>query len=321
MKYLRNIPFILMLLTVTPVMAQSRLMPVTETAPAALSLSTGGTHLGQQTAAYIYTNPTAALDTVHHACPDVSHFAADYTFQLTPSSGPDMMLHAPSAALRVGPGVLLVGMRYLDMGTLTALYDADARKLMDESLHMYTYSLDAGYALPLTDHLKAAVTVGYAQEKTATRIHAYYATATVDYVNTLRLSARHPLHYRLGLQASNLGAYSYSGVSGSLSPRLAVGGSARMQTVRNQYLHLYAEAAYFVKAGRAPASSEFCGGIGYTVFGHYSVFVGEHTGDGDPAVTTGLQAVVAPFTLGIAARWATAKDQNNTFVATLGIRL
>lgn len=42
-------------------MAQGRIMPVIETTASPLSLSMGGTHLGSQSAAYIYTNPASAL--------------------------------------------------------------------------------------------------------------------------------------------------------------------------------------------------------------------------------------------------------------------
>ncbi|MBO5627237.1 MAG: hypothetical protein J5953_15815 [Prevotella sp.] len=291
---------------------QGRILPITETTTSALSLATGGTHLGSQTASLLYTNPTVALD--------LNRFEADYSLTYMPTDGENILLHAPSVAVRTGKGAVLLGMRYMAMGTLNLVVDQQMQEITDKTIHMKSYTFDAGYAHPITRHLSAFATVGYATEKTAANVHGFYGSLGANYSDSTYLGKK-KLDYTAGLSVSNLGGYSYDDEQGRLSPRVAVGGSMRLATARSQYLHLYAEAAHFFKSGKADGCSECVAGLGYTLFENYTLLAGGHSGDGNPAVTAGFMARFNSIVISIATRFGIQKDQNNSYMASVMLQL
>lgn len=309
---IRYITAAVLLLAVSKIWSQGRIMPVIETTASPLSLSTGGTRLGSQSSAYIYTHPASAIG--------ISTLAADYALSVTTSEGPNLTLHAPTVAVAAGRGVVLVGFRYLAMGQLSTVYDEQGQLQPGQTITMKSYTVDGGYALPLGSHLSAFATIGYAAQRTGTKINAVYGSLGASYADSTHIGS-HCLRYDVAATFSQLGGYSYSGSSGSLSPRLALGGSARLSTLRGQYLHIYIEGAQYFKAGRAKSSNELSGGIGYTLCEHYSLFVGGHAGDHDPAVSTGLSVRLRPVTVSLSARFGTQSDSNNIYMAGVSLRL
>ena len=293
-------------------LAQGRIIPLTDLPASASVLATANSRAGNQSSAYIYTNPAAMFgrDTKTEA---------DYSFALQPvRKGPDYTVHTLTAAQRLGKNALFVGARYMNMGTLKTFVDENMQETERSPLALSSYTIDAGYARRLAARLAAYATIGYATQHTLTHISAWHAGIGIALTDSLHLGNR-PLTYNLNAAATNLGRYAYGDNNGSLSPRLSLGGSTTLQLSPRQQLSLYIDAAQYLAAENEKPTTEISTALAYRFCRNYQLSTGTHFGDTDNFIATGLSTTFGMFTLNAAIKWPIQTGTNRLYMAELQI--
>lgn len=307
----RTLTTILLAVSIGSAAAQSRILPLGDMAASAASLASGGSRYADGDAA-VYTRPSAAFG-------QDGSFGAGYSAAIIPSDGYTQTLHTLTAAWHGGRHAVVLGGRYWLQGKQDIFVDDNMGETADRSLTMRSYALDAGYAFAVSRSVHAYATVGYVAEKTLSTVGGVRATVGADYTCGGRLFGLEA-KYVAGASVSNLGRYSGGGNSGSLSPRIGLGGSVELVPGSRQAISVNADAGMYLASGSAKSAAELAAGVGYTFLDCYTLRVGTHVGDHDNALTAGAEARIGPVSVSGGVRIAAASDVSNIYMVGLAAR-
>lgn len=286
-----------------PMVAQERVIPLLEAPGSAQSLSMGSTNMIDAHEAYIYTNPTSIFkrDT---------KISADYSIGILPTDNETMLLHTLASGYKTNKNAFFVGARYFSMGSMKDTYDVQMNpELGNKKIDFYSYAIDLGYAYELNKSLSFYSKVGFANEKIISNMKAYHASVGSFYSNKVREST-----YSVGLEVSNLGAYSYKGESKVLAPLVKVGGSILFKTAENQKMEVATDYGMFIPVDNYKFQSHYSVGVDYTFFNNYSLRAGSHFGEKNDFFGAGIGIRYNSFAFSFASKIALHTDMSNIYM-------